>query len=113
MNKAIYAQIDNYLDLYRYAKQLNDRSWQADIVKQLKELQKDVSNKTDKEIHSLYQQFNDVNHRILILYRKLRRHEVEMTDERLCALFALKQRRVALGKEIDALNECRDQRVYY
>jgi hypothetical protein len=103
-------QIDDYLDLYLYAKQLHDVAWQAEIKKQLAECaQRSQLPKADGETE-LQEQFRNVNRQILQLYRCLHTGQQHLTDDLTAELFALKHRRVELGKEIDRLR-IQNQRI--
>ncbi|WP_100487172.1 hypothetical protein [Sporolactobacillus pectinivorans] len=107
LNQAKYAQIDNYLDLYRFAGELNDTEWQNEILGLLAELHQDHSDSENQK--NLQQQFMEVNRQILTLYQRLRCHTLEATDKVTNRLYALKQRRLELGREIDALKSGHQQ----
>ncbi|TGA95866.1 hypothetical protein E4665_17290 [Sporolactobacillus shoreae] len=109
LSQARYAQIDNYLDLYRFAGKLNDTEWQDEILGRLAELQQDHSDLEFQKERNLQQQFVEVNRQILTLYQRLRCHTLEATDEVTNKLFALKQRRLELGREIDELKHGHQQ----
>lgn len=102
-NQARYAQIDNYLDLYRFAGSIHDAEWQQEILDLLKHVQtQDTENESSRE-DQLQQQFIEVNRQILTLYQRLRCHTLQASVNVSIRLHALKERRLELGREIDAL----------
>jgi hypothetical protein len=109
VNQARYAQIDNYLDLYRFAGSLNDIAWQDEILAKLKGLQLNDAETEGRQEDNLQQQFIEVNRQILTLYQRLRCHTIKATVEAANRLHALKQRRLELGREIDALKHQNQQ----
>lgn len=94
-------QIDDYLDLYLYAKQLQDSEWQAEIKAKLIECAQSADSPEALDEKELQDQFTYVNRQILHLYRRLHTGEQKLTDAVTAELFALKHRRIKLGKEID------------
>ncbi|MCQ2009651.1 MAG: hypothetical protein ABF629_07725 [Sporolactobacillus sp.] len=94
-------QIDDYLDLYLYAKQIQDVEWQADIKAKLIECVQPSDSSETLDEKELQDQFTFVNRQILHLYRRLHTGEQQLTDAVTAELFALKHRRIELGKEID------------
>lgn len=107
---AKYAQVDNYLDLYLYAKQLHDHEWQEEIKRKLAELQNGRDDFEKLKEKDLQEQFTYVNRRILNLYQQLRSDAQFPADDLRAELFTLKQRRIELGKEIDRLR-VQNQRI--
>ncbi|MCI1856696.1 MAG: hypothetical protein LKI94_09320 [Sporolactobacillus sp.] len=103
MNAVKYAQIDNYLDLYRYASELKDNEWQRDILRKLADLQNGTDSELSAKRQNLQQLFVAVNRTILRLYRRLNNKELKMTDRVSARLLALKRRRIELERAIDAL----------
>ncbi|MCO7125003.1 hypothetical protein NIE88_04335 [Sporolactobacillus shoreicorticis] len=103
-------QIDDYLDLYLYAKQLHDDAWQAEIKAKLIEYVRPSQLPAVHEEKELQEQFTYVNRQILHLYRSLRTGKQELNDAVTAELFVLKHRRIELGKEIDRLR-IQNQRI--
>ncbi|WP_353947458.1 hypothetical protein ABNN70_07810 [Sporolactobacillus sp. Y61] len=101
---AEYAQIDNYLDLYLYAGELQDKEWQAQIRVKLTELLEAFRSSAERYEHTLRRQYVEVSRALLTLCQKIRTHMIEPTDAIAAQLFALKQKRLELGKEIDAIS---------
>jgi hypothetical protein len=108
-NQARYAQIDNYLDLYRFAGSLNDAAWQSEILNRLKKLQRRDAEAKGNQEDQLQQQFIEVNRQILTLYQRLRCHTIQASVDVSNRLHALKERRLELGREIDALKQQNQQ----
>ncbi|WP_010631882.1 hypothetical protein [Sporolactobacillus vineae] len=112
LNQARYAQIDNYLDLYRFAGSLNDAAWQGEILNRLKGLQLGDAETEGSQEDQLQQQFIEVNRQILTLYQRLRCHTIQASVDVSIRLHALKERRLELGREIDALKH-KDQQIFH
>lgn len=97
--------VDDYLDLYNYAKAINDGQWQADIIESLKELstvpevpqiKEDIGSMTD-----LWARFDAVNIMIMKLFEKLRQDDdSQQQQEWKEQLLELKVERSLLSKEI-------------
>lgn len=96
--------IDDYLDLLNYAKAINDRQWQADIIESLKNF-KAVSDEDpqdqQKSVIELWTQFDAINVLIMELLDKLREHEhSEEQQQWREQLWALKMERNIVSKKI-------------
>ncbi|MCL1632643.1 hypothetical protein M3N64_12010 [Sporolactobacillus sp. CPB3-1] len=96
-------QIDDCLDLYLLAKRLRDSEWQEEIRLKLAGLTGGTDKHGQETERALQEQFVSVNRRILYLYRQIRELNGRATDQMSAELFALKHRRIELGKEIDRL----------
>lgn len=107
VNAEKYAQIDDYLDLFLYAGKLHDWQWQDEIKAKLIYLQQNKDDDQKRE-RDLQHQFIEVNRQILMLYRQVRCHATELSGPVKNRLIALKQRRLELGREIDALKNRRE-----
>ncbi|MGG3940893.1 hypothetical protein ABEV54_05440 [Peribacillus psychrosaccharolyticus] len=101
-NNKTFLTVDEYLDLYLFAKNLGDIQWQNEIIAQLK----NHNQKTDKtwEIQALWESFERVNNKILALYKELRNDSTisEAIGEK---LWTLKQQRIEISREIRCLQE--------
>ncbi|MBE0343894.1 hypothetical protein E4V51_28015, partial [Paenibacillus sp. 28ISP30-2] len=63
-----YLQVDDYLDLLNYAKQLNDTEWQQELKEALQhQLLENGKETKDSEINALWQHFDQINDRLLEL----------------------------------------------
>lgn len=96
--------IDDYLDLLNYAKAINDRQWQADIIESLKNF-KAVSDEDPQDpkqsVIELWTQFDAINVLIMELLDKLREHEQSEEQQRWREqLWALKMERNIVSKKI-------------
>jgi hypothetical protein len=102
INNKTFLTVDEYLDLYLFAKDLGDIHWQNEIIEQLK----NHNQKTDKtwEIQALWESFERVNNEILALYKELRNDSAisEVIGEK---LWTLKQQRMEISREIRCLQE--------
>lgn len=93
--------LDDYLDLYRIAGSMNDSDWQIDIERKLVAILegRDLFGEQKK---ALQQQFIEINRQILLIFQRM--HRGEDQDKSLSLkLFALKQRRFELSREIDQI----------
>lgn len=101
-NNKTFLTVDEYLDLYLFAKNLGDIHWQNEIIEQLK----NHNQKTDKtwEIQALWESFERVNTKILALYKELRNDSAasEAIGEK---LWTLKQQRIEISREIRCLHK--------
>ncbi|AIQ13095.1 hypothetical protein [Paenibacillus durus] len=94
--------VDDYLDLYNYAKQLGDAQWQADLLTSLK----NFKNMTEAEIREqkvreMWLRFDHINANLLELFDKLRTggddNQARAWRER---VWELKLERISLAKEL-------------
>jgi hypothetical protein len=101
----IQARVDDYLDLYNYAKLLGDVEWQQEIIKKL-----DDAALHDQEVNffilqELWKRFDSINSELIALYQKLKEStdivQVEQMKEQ---VWELKRQRVAITRRIYA--EC-------
>lgn len=97
-NNKTFLTVDEYLDLYLFAKDLGDTHWQNEIIEQLKNHNQDKT----WEIQSLWESFERVNNKILALYKELRNDSAisEVIGEK---LWTLKQQRMEISREIRCL----------
>ncbi|MFT8363953.1 MAG: hypothetical protein ABF586_10440 [Sporolactobacillus sp.] len=90
--------IDDYLDLYRLANQMADEEWKNELRGKLIAIL-EGRDLFGEQKRALQQQFIEVNRLILTLFQQIHRGEAE--DQKLSLkLFALKQRRKELRREI-------------
>ncbi|ALP34845.1 hypothetical protein ASL14_00320 [Paenibacillus sp. IHB B 3084] len=99
-----YLQVDDYLDLLNYAKQLNDTEWQQELKEALQhQLLENGKETKDSEINALWQHFDQINDRLLELFDLLRNSN--NTVERNSwseQIWELKLERIKLEKQIQA-----------
>jgi hypothetical protein len=93
--------INDYLDLYNYAKQIGDHKWQEEIIRTLAEwkehaTQPDMSMKAAE----LWERFYNINQKMLNLYQQLRSSddsaELKMLREE---VWLLKLERIELSRQ--------------
>lgn len=99
-----YLQVDDYLDLLNYAKQLNDTVWEQELKEALRHfLQADRKGTKDFKINALWQHFDQINDRLMVLFDLLRNSnnptERNSWSEQ---IWELKLERIKLEKQIQA-----------
>lgn len=73
--------IDDYLDLYLYAKKIKDHEWAQQILQKLQNAdQLYLRENIQKERNNLWNQFKTVNEQILTLYKKIRNENTNYAD---------------------------------
>jgi hypothetical protein len=101
-------QIDDYLDLYNFARQAGDTLWQADIVAQLKEAEQTDSSEKQTSVSELWETFDAVNAKLLRLYLRLHKttdkKEVESLWEE---VWELKDKRIEIMRELYSEVRCK------
>ncbi|OMP66323.1 hypothetical protein [Domibacillus epiphyticus] len=73
-NKAMFLLIDDYLDLYIYAKSMNDSDWQKEIIKKIQDFQQpSIAEKTQSlSMNELLEKYTLINDEIWSLFQQLR-----------------------------------------
>lgn len=66
--------IDDYLDLYNYAKSLGDADWQASITESLTLLLSSSASFEDDELTTLWSRFDRINEELKQLFLNMRAH---------------------------------------
>ncbi|WP_426447952.1 hypothetical protein ACP26L_26760 [Paenibacillus sp. S-38] len=96
------AWINDYLDLYNYAKLLGDKAWQADILEALRSREATIRREEQSAAREqLWRQFDALNLRLLELYARLRDTDSRKTAEELQGeIWALKVERIRLTNRI-------------
>lgn len=104
VKESVHMSIDDYLDLLNYAKAINDRQWQADIIVSLKNFKavSDVDRQDqNKSVIELWTHFDAINVLIMELLDKLRKHKhSEEQQQWREQLWALKMERNIVSKKI-------------
>ncbi|MEC0181017.1 hypothetical protein P4H61_05850 [Paenibacillus peoriae] len=99
-----YLQVDDYLDLLNYAKQLHDIKWQQELKEALQHhLQENGKETKDSKINALWRHFDLINDRLMELFDLLRKSnnaaERNSWSEQ---IWELKLERIKLEKQIQA-----------
>ncbi|MFD1774657.1 hypothetical protein [Paenibacillus rhizophilus] len=94
--------VDDYLDLYNYAKQIGDAQWQAELIQTLKELKSMTEAEIrEQKIKEMWNRFDDINVILLELFEKLRNGgsdiQARAWKER---VWELKLERISLAKKL-------------
>ncbi|WP_311082937.1 hypothetical protein [Paenibacillus polymyxa] len=99
-----YLQVDDYLDLLNYAKQLNDIEWQQELKEALRhQLMEKGKAIKDSEINTLWRHFDQINDELLRLFDLLRNSN-NAADRNSWSeqIWELKLKRIKLEKQIQA-----------
>jgi uncharacterized membrane protein YheB (UPF0754 family) len=98
--KVLKLEVDDYLDLYLLADQLEDRVWQEEIMNQLKNPTHVIVEDQDQliTIHKLWLEYKNINSDILELYNKLKYSTTE--EDLLGKIYELKEKRLNLTHKI-------------
>ncbi|APB71265.1 hypothetical protein PPYC1_13230 [Paenibacillus polymyxa] len=99
-----YLQVDDYLDLLNYAKQLNDIEWQQELKEALRhQLLENGKETKDFEINTLWRHFDQINDELLRLFDLLRNSN-NAADRNSWSeqIWELKLERIKLEKQIQA-----------
>jgi uncharacterized coiled-coil protein SlyX len=99
----LQARIDDYLDLYNYAKLLGDVVWQQEIINKLSDqaLQ-------DEEVHyfilqELWNRFETINRKLIALHQQLKdSNDTVLAEQIKEQMWELKLQRVAITRKIYA-----------
>lgn len=99
VKKSMKLNVDDYLDLYLLAEQLGDKSWQEEIMKQLRNPTHEIVEEDQLlTIHNLWLEYKSINTDILELYNKLKYSTTE--DDLLGKIYELKEKRLNLIHKI-------------
>ncbi|AHV97587.1 hypothetical protein [Paenibacillus sabinae] len=94
--------VDDYLDLYNYAKQIGDAQWQAELIQTLQQLKSMTEAEIrEQKIKEMWIRFDDINAVLLELFEKLRNggsdNQARAWRER---VWELKLERISLAKKL-------------
>jgi hypothetical protein len=100
--------LDDYLDLLSLAIRLEDRKWQADIVRTLRHMQEPQGEKQVKSEecteHELWQCMNQINDRMFALYNELKATDDKDKQRKLLdQMWELKIARVEVFRKIRSI----------
>ena len=98
VKKSIKFEVDDFLDLYLLAKQLGDKGWQEEIIKQLKNPTHEIVEDQLLTIHNLWLEYKSINIDILELYNKLKYSTTE--EDLFGKINELKEKRLYLTHKI-------------
>jgi hypothetical protein len=99
MNAVTHLDINDYLDLYLYARNIDDILWQNEIIEKLQNLLNGSSLKNQSlDSDTLWEKYKYINKEILTLYHQLRDHSIN--DDLQEKILNLKQQRISLGRQI-------------
>ena len=90
--------VDDYLDLYLLAEALGDKLWQQEVMGKLQNHKQEISKNPDSTIHNLWDEYRNINTKILDLYRQLRNHS--SNNELHEKIWDLKQQRMSLSRKL-------------
>ncbi|RAP76753.1 hypothetical protein [Paenibacillus montanisoli] len=97
--------MDDYLDLYNFAKQIGDRDWQEQLLEAMRrkeELEREETLRAARD--ELLQQFNTVNHQMMELIAHLKQSATPEEETTILELIGtLKAKRMDLAKKIKSL----------
>ncbi|KIL44286.1 hypothetical protein KP78_32500 [Jeotgalibacillus soli] len=98
-NHETYLEVNDYLDLYNFAKANDDESWKHEIIEKLKNFDHSGNRKKESIVfHKLLSKYRNVNEEILELYQQLRiEPENRSLEEK---IWKLKHLRLLLGRRI-------------
>ncbi|WP_141433319.1 hypothetical protein [Bacillus sp. 03113] len=100
-------RVDDYLDLYLYAKSMGDVLWQEEILLALRQSEiKAEEEKMTSNSENLLKQYKKVNDDILQYYHQMQTFSPSANSENRLRL--LKEQRLALGRRIKMLNKQTD-----
>ncbi|ACT00874.1 hypothetical protein [Paenibacillus sp. JDR-2] len=93
--------INDYLDLYNYAKQIGDQEWQRDISRSLAGWKEQASQQAlSMKAAELWRKFDVINRKMLDLYRQLRNSDDSSDLKTLREeVWLLKLQRVELSRQ--------------
>ncbi|WP_379127090.1 hypothetical protein [Paenibacillus sp. sgz500958] len=93
---------DDYLDLYNYAKAINDHEWQASLITALMDLKTALPEVSGIEsLKQLWEQFDMINYLLLGLFSELQANDPSVDQYRLKErIWELKLERIELSKKL-------------
>lgn len=91
-------EVNDYLDLFLYAKSIRDQVWQEEILTKLKNYdQKKIDQK--KAVHHLWTEFRQLNNKLLELYDELKQNSNSYLEEK---IMELKVRRIEISRQLQS-----------
>jgi len=98
--------INDYLDLYQYAKEIGDLDWQQDILGKLQQLDILVKEQIETLLTAqLWRKFDEINTKLLEVYEKMNNPFISYEVERLQdQAWELKQERVNVSQKLRGIS---------
>ncbi|MDQ0086625.1 hypothetical protein J2T12_000019 [Paenibacillus anaericanus] len=105
MNQTLHSnteQINDYLDLLNYAKQIGDTSWQAEIVATLSKLNTPKTfQETSDANELLWRRFDQINTSLVELFNSIRETQDNVYKQQLVEkMWGLKLERISISRQI-------------
>ncbi|MBE6185171.1 hypothetical protein [Heyndrickxia ginsengihumi] len=91
--------VNDYLDLYLFAKNIGDIKWQQEILEILKSADQEIEKEKEVILHKeLWDEYDQINEQLLSIYEQLKTnpYRTELQDR----LWELKLKRVELNRQI-------------
>ncbi|WP_052137952.1 hypothetical protein [Heyndrickxia ginsengihumi] len=91
--------VNDYLDLYLFAKNIRDIKWQQEILEILKSADQEIEKEKEVILHKeLWDEYDQINEQLLSIYEQLKTnpYRTELQDR----LWELKLKRVELNRQI-------------
>lgn len=98
--------LNDYLDLYQFARETGDLDWQQDILSKLQKWDVLVKEQMDTMlIDHLWQKFDEINIKLLDIYKKMKNTPLDYEFERLQdKAWELKQERVNVSQKLRCIS---------
>ena len=98
--------LNDYLDLYQFAREIGDLDWQQDILRKLQKWDVLVKEQMDTMlINHLWQKFDEINIKLLDIYRKMKNTPLDYEFEQLQdKAWELKQERVNVSQKLRCIS---------
>jgi hypothetical protein len=105
INKITQAWVDDYLDLYNYAKHIGDVQWQQQISEALQNKEVHIQNQLqvmqEKLKQDLWKMFDSVNRNMLQIYEELRKsQDAKQVEDLRKQVWELKTQRIDISRKI-------------
>jgi hypothetical protein len=105
LTKLTQAWVDDYLDLYNYAKHIGDTEWQQQIIEALSQkdmiIQNQVQEMQEKLKQDLWKMFDAVNRNMLQIYEELRKsQDIKQVEILRKQVWELKSQRIDISRKI-------------
>ncbi|MEK3724821.1 hypothetical protein [Paenibacillus sp. FSL H8-0034] len=105
LTKLTQAWVDDYLDLYNYAKHIGDTAWQQQIIEALSHkdmiIQNQVQEMQEKLKQDLWKMFDAVNRNMLQIYEELRKsQDIKQVEDLRKQVWELKSQRIDISRKI-------------
>ena len=92
-------EVNDYLDLYLYAKNIGDKPWQAEIIEKLKIIINENQKSRLLALTALLEKYKRLNGEILATYQQMKHQPPTVNLD--VKIQQLKQQRILLGRQIE------------